>query len=153
MTLKRILHFPTIKIIIGSLVVAGSVALGEWLSKSLLDEIRIPGDFKNLITATIDAFIALFSYILLFRSYERRTITELSLVAFWKNAVIGFLAGFILQSLLILVIYMFDGYSIKSVNPVSFLLPAFTTALTADVSLCFLVFFVANSFSLISNVA
>jgi len=75
--------------------------------------------------------MALLSYILLFRFYEKRTITELSLKGFWKNAVIGFLTGFILQSLLILIIYMTGGYSIIRVNPISFLLPAFTTALTA----------------------
>jgi len=41
MTLKKIIHFPLTKIIIGILVVAGSVALGEWLSKSLLNKTQL----------------------------------------------------------------------------------------------------------------
>jgi len=57
MTLNKIIHFPLIKIIIGILVVAGSVALGEWLSKLLLDKVGIPGDFKNLVTAITDSFL------------------------------------------------------------------------------------------------
>ena len=39
--------------------------------------------------------MALLSYVLLFSSYEKRKITELSLGAFWNKAVIGFLGGFI----------------------------------------------------------
>jgi len=131
MTLKNIIYFPLTKIILSVLVVAGSVALGEWISRSLLDKIQIQDDFKNLITAIIDVLMALLSYILLFRSYEKRNITELSFESSLKNSVIGFLAGFILQSLLILVIYIAGGYSITRVNPVSFLLPACTTALSA----------------------
>jgi uncharacterized protein len=131
MTLKKIIHFPLTKIIIGILVVAGSVALVEWAGRSLLDKIQMRDDFENIIIGIIEVLIALLSYVLLFRSYEKRKVTELSLEAFWKNAVIGFLAGFILQSLLILVIYMAGDYSIMRVNPASFLLPAFTTALTA----------------------
>ena len=44
---------------------------------------------------------------------------------------IGFVTGFILQSLFILVIYLAGDYSINHVNPFSFLLPSFATALTA----------------------
>jgi CAAX protease family protein len=77
-TVKKIIHFPITKIIVGILVVAGSVALGEWISKLLLDKIQIQGDFKNLIIAIVDAFTALLSYVLLFKFYEKRKITELS---------------------------------------------------------------------------
>jgi len=131
MTLKKIIHFPLTKIVIGIAVVGGSVALGELVSKSLLDKIQMPDELKNGITGIMDVSMALLSYILLFKLYEKRKIKELSLTAFLKNAVIGFLTGLILQSLLILVIYIAGGYSIIHVNPVSFLLPAFIVALTA----------------------
>jgi uncharacterized protein len=71
MTLKQIIHFPLTKIIIGILVVGGSVALGEWASKLLLNKTQLSDDFKNLVTGIIDAFMALLSYVLLFRSYEK----------------------------------------------------------------------------------
>ena len=131
-TLKKIIHFPLTKIIIGILVVGGSVAVfGEWTSRALLDKTQLTNELKNVIVGIIGVSVALLSYILLFRFYEKRQIGELSLAAFGKNALTGFLAGLILQSLVILVIYLAHGYSIIRVNPVSFLVPAFTSALTA----------------------
>lgn len=75
--------------------------------------------------------MAVLGYVVLFRFYEQRQIKELSLASFWKNALAGFFAGLILQSLLIFVLYLAGGYSIVHVNPASFLLPACSTALTA----------------------
>jgi uncharacterized protein len=130
-TLKKILHFPLTKIIIGSVVVGGAVALGETVSRFLLGKTQLSNELINLMVAIVDVLMALMSYVLLFRFYEKRKITELSLVAFFKNALIGFSAGIVLQSLFIVVIYLAGDYSITLVNPVSFLLPAFTTAFTA----------------------
>ncbi len=131
-TLKKIIHFPLTKIIIGILVVGGSVAVfGEWTSRALLDKTQLTNELKNVIVGIIGVSVALLTYILLFRFYEKRQIRELSLAAFGKNALTGFLAGLILQSLVILVIYLAHGYSIIRVNPVLFLVPAFTSALTA----------------------
>jgi len=130
-TLRKIFHFTLTKIIIGILVVGGSVALGETVGRSLLDRIKITGEPANAVVAIVDVSMALLSYIVLFRAYEKRKITELSLSAFLKNALIGFLAGIALQSLFIFIIYLAAGYSITAINPVSFLLPAFITAFTA----------------------
>ena len=44
---------------------------------------------------------------------------------------IGFATGLLLQSFFILVIYVAGGYSVISINPFSFLVPAFATAFTA----------------------
>ena len=130
-TLKKIFRFPLKKITIGILVVGGSVALGEMLSRPLLDTIKIIGEPANAVVAIVDVSLALLSYVLLFSVYEKRKITELSVTAFLKNAVIGFSAGIFLQSLFIFIIYLAAGYSITATNPVSFLLPAFTIAFTA----------------------
>jgi membrane protease YdiL (CAAX protease family) len=130
-TLQKILRFFLTKIIIGVMVVAGSVALIEWLGRLLLDKTQLSDDLKNLIIGIIESFVALLSYILLFRFYEKRKIKELGLPGFLKNALIGFLTGFVLQSLIVLVIYLTGDYSIKHINPLSFLLPAFSVALTA----------------------
>ena len=130
-TLQKVLSFFLTKIIIGLLVVGGSVVLAESAGRSLLDKTQITGELQNGIIGITDVAIALLSYVLLFRFYEKRQIKELSLATFWKNAFIGFLAGLILQSLVILVIYLAGGYSIIRINPVSFLLPAFIAALTA----------------------
>src|SRR5262249_33713257 len=126
--LEKIMQFPLTKILIGILVVAGSVALVEWIRRSLLDRTNLTDNEKNFIVAVTESLLALLSYILLFKFYEKRQIKELSFAIFWKNASIGFLTGLLLQSLLILVIYLAGGYHIISINPVSFLIPAFTTA-------------------------
>ncbi len=130
-TLKKITDFFLTKIIIGILAVAGSVALVEWIRQSLSDKIQMTDELQNGIVGIVEIFMALFSYTLLFRFYEKRKVTELSLAVFWKNALIGFLLGLILQSLAILVIYMAGDYSIIKINPVSFLIPGFTAAIIA----------------------
>ena len=130
-TLSKILSFFLTKIIVGIAVVAGAVALTEWAGRLLLEMTQLNDDAKNVIIAISDAAIALLSYIFLFRVYEKRQIKELSSSTFSKNAMIGFAAGLILQSIFILVIYIADGYSVININPFSFLVPAFATAFTA----------------------
>jgi membrane protease YdiL (CAAX protease family) len=128
---QKLLHFFLIKIIIGIAVVGGSVALMVWAGKSLLDKTQLSDDLKNVIIAFSTSAIAIFTYTLLFKSFEKRKITELSLSGLAKNAVTGFGTGLILQSLFILVIWIIGSYSIVRINPVSFLILPFTTAITA----------------------
>jgi uncharacterized protein len=130
-TLQKILHFPVTKIVIGISAVAGSVALTEWLFHLLPDKIPITGNLKNAVIGITEIAMALISYVLLFKFYEKRQINELSWPAFGKNAWIGFSTGLILQSLIILVIYTAGGYSIINVNPIASLIPSFIVALTA----------------------
>ena len=129
--LQKILHFFLTKIIIGIVVVAGSVAFTEWLGRLILDRISINSEIKNFIVGIAEAGIALLSYILLFRAYEKRAITELQLSTFGKHALPGFLIGLLIQSLLILVIYVYGGYTIEKVNPVSSIIPVFSIAISA----------------------
>src|SRR5258706_8439179 len=130
-TVSKILSFFLVKIIIGIAIVVGSVALTEWLGRLLLVQTQLADDFKNIIIAIADAAAALLTYVFLFRFYENRRIKELSLASLGKNSIIGFATGLGLQSLFILVIYMFGKYSIIHVNPVSFLMPSSAAAFTA----------------------
>jgi len=129
--LSKFLSFFLTKIIIGIAVVGGLVALVEWSGRSLLDKTQLTGDSKDVIVGITESVIALLSYSFLFSVYEKRKISELAKSAFWKNAVIGFVTGLFLQSAFILIIYLRGNYSVIGVNPVSFLLPAFSTSLTA----------------------
>ncbi|MEP7145009.1 MAG: CPBP family intramembrane glutamic endopeptidase [Ferruginibacter sp.] len=130
-TLQKIMHFFLTRIILGILVVGGSVALVENAGRYFVDKTLFPAELKDAIIGIADVAIALISYILLFRFYEKRQIKELSLATFWKNAIFSFLAGLILQSLMILVIYLAGGYLILHVNPVSFLVPGLIFSLIA----------------------
>jgi hypothetical protein len=130
-TLKKVLEFFLTKIIVGIVIIGGLVAFTEWSGRLLLEKTGISGELVNVLIAISDAAIALFAYILLFRYYENRIINELSFSSFGKNALRGFATGFVLQSLFISVIYLTGNYSITYINPASFLLPPFTTAITA----------------------
>jgi len=130
-TTQKIVFFFLTKIVIGILVVVGSVALVENAGRSLLDKVQLTGELQNAIIGITQSAIGLISYVLLFRVYEKRQIKELRLATFWKNACIGCLIGLMIQSLVILVIYMAGGYSITRVNSISFLFPGFIAAITA----------------------
>ena len=130
-TLKKIIDFFVTRIIVGIACVVGAVALIEWGGRILLDKTQLSDDIKSVIIGIADSAIALFIYIFLFSFYEKRKIKELSAATFVKYGLFGFFTGFILQSLIILVIYLFASYSILHVNPVSFLFPGFGAAIAA----------------------
>ena len=100
---------------------------------SKLFHIHMGNDYKNLITAAAVAALASLSYIVLFRFYEKRQITEMKFSRFGKNAGIGFLTGFVLQSLVILVIFIGGGYSVIKSNQVSFIIPGLAIALSSAI--------------------
>jgi membrane protease YdiL (CAAX protease family) len=128
---KKVLHFFITKILVGIAVIGASVALIEWLRTALLDKTNLTEDIKNIITAVADSVVAVTAYILLYRKYEKRHITELSAANFIKYAVIGIITGFALQALFILIIYIAGTYSIIHINTASVLVTPFSFALTA----------------------
>ena len=129
--LSKFLSFFLTKIIIGVSSIVGVVALVEWSGRSLLARTQLPEISGDIILAVAESALALLTYIFLFRVYEKRKISELSTNALWKNAVIGYVTGFGLQSVFILIIYLMGNYSVTRINQVSSLLPTFAAALTA----------------------
>ncbi len=129
--LQKALHFFLIKMILSISVIVSLVVVIEWSRSSILDKTNLSDGVKTLIVAVAEAFIATKGYIFLFRMYEKRRIYELSSALFIDNAVFGFLAGVILQSLFILIIYLAGTYSVVNVNPISVLIRPFAFALTA----------------------
>lgn len=131
--LKKVLHFPLTKIVIGFVAVLGITALGMWLVDMALNYTTIEKAGRNLITGIVTAALAISGYLLLFRYYEQRRVSELSTKGLGRNLFTGILLGAVLQSLTILVIYLNGGFVIVSVNPVSFLLPPLTMAFTSAI--------------------
>lgn len=130
---QKILYFPLTKIIIGLIVCGGIVAIGDILLTYAFNLINIDKDLKDLITGIFLAVLIIISYTYLFRFYEKRKITEFSRKGILKNLTIGILLGAILQSLTILVIYLKGGYSVISINPISFIIPALTMGITSAI--------------------
>lgn len=128
---QKILHFFLVKMIIGVAVIVGVVALIELLRKVSLDKTNLTDSTKNIIVAVLEAIFVVSAYILLFRTYEKRQVKELSASSFAKNAGIGFGIGMLMQSIFIFIIYLVGTYSVIRVNPVSTLITPFAFAMTA----------------------
>ncbi len=129
--IRQILQSFLAKIIIGLAVITGLVVFSEWAWRLTLENSHITSELKNVIIAISDSGLALAGYILLYRFYEKRQIGELSLQSLAKYASAGFAFGFLQQASFILVIYFTGNYIVTGINPVSFLIPAFASALTA----------------------
>lgn len=130
---KRILGFSLVRIIIGIIVVCGIASIGQIICGTLLNLTSLDSDLKNLIIGVVVAVLSILSYILLFRNYEKRDVTELSSKRLGINLIAGILLGAILQSLTIGVIYLKGKFSIVEVNPFIYLLPSMGIALTTAI--------------------
>jgi membrane protease YdiL (CAAX protease family) len=129
--LKKAADFFITKIVIGLAVVVGLIVLIESGRQLLTGEAAQNIELQNIVVGIIEILVALASYILLYRFYEKRQIKELRISTFWKNTLLGILTGLILQSLVVLIMNLGGAYSITYINPISFLIPGFTAALVA----------------------
>ena len=130
---SRFFHFPVTKIIIGLVLVAVTTISVQSGVQALLRYTVLNEDFISLIAAISAAATALATYIYLFKFYEKRKIEELSISFFWRNSVTGFVTGFFILSIVMLVMYIGKAYTIVSFNPVSFLIPALAIGISSSV--------------------
>lgn len=131
--MRKILYLPLTKILVGIIVCVAIIVTGQFSIRQLSDLFSINNDVKNLIEAITVAGLAICSYALLFSYYEKRRITELSGKGMTKFIVTGVILGILLQSLTILVIYLKGGYSVVSMNPVSFIVLPLAMAISSGV--------------------
>lgn len=130
---QKIFNFPVVKILLALLTFMAVVIIGQQIAVKLLALTSLDKDYRNLLKGLFVSFSCIFSYILFFKKYEKRTITEFSTKGLAKNISIGALIGFVLQSLTILVIYLNGSYSVVNINPVSFILIPFTIMFTVAI--------------------
>ncbi|KAF2515890.1 CPBP family intramembrane metalloprotease [Flavobacterium zhairuonense] len=131
LTLKqKTFNSPITKIILALLTFMAVVIIGQQIAVKLLDLTPLEKDYRNLLKGLFVSSACIFSYILFFKKYDKRTVVELSSKGIVKNFIGGFLIGFILQSLTILVIYLNGNYIVLNVNPISFILIPFTLMFT-----------------------
>jgi membrane protease YdiL (CAAX protease family) len=130
---SRFFHFPVTKIVLGIVAVASSTLLVQLGSQAILNQIALNQDFEKLIVAILASSAALATYYFLFKFYEKRKIEELSTSHFLRNSVTGILTGFLFLSVVILIMYFGKAYTIVSVNPVSFLLPALALGISSGI--------------------
>ena len=119
-TKQKIFNSPITKIILSLLVCILIVNIGQEIAKKLLNFTSLDKSYRNLLKGIIVSILAIGSYTLFFKYYEKRKITELSTNRLARNLILGTLIGAILQSLTILIIYLNGGYFVASINPFSF---------------------------------
>ncbi|WP_426483328.1 CPBP family intramembrane glutamic endopeptidase [Flavobacterium sp. 2] len=134
LTLKqKTFNSPITKIILALLTFMAVVIISQQIAVKLLALTPLEKDFRNLLKGLFVSALCIFSYILFFKKYDKRTIEEFSTKGLAKNLIIGTLIGFTLQSLTILVIYLNGSYSVLNINPISFILIPFTIMFTVAI--------------------
>ncbi|OOV19599.1 CPBP family intramembrane glutamic endopeptidase [Flavobacterium sp. LM4] len=132
-TKQKIFKSPVTKMILALLVFMTVVIIGQQIASKLLTLTPLDKDYRNLLKGLFVSTSCVLSYILFFKKYEKRAVTEFASKGIAKNLIIGISVGFILQSLTILVIYLNGSYSVAAVNPVSFILIPFAIMFTVAI--------------------
>ena len=115
--MKKILQFPVVRILIAVVFIGAATAIGQILL-SLLREvfsIRDPG-IANLVAFLLITPLTYFAYMLYVRWIEKREVTELGFSNAWKEFGIGVVIGFVLFSLVILLLWLMGYYRIINVE-------------------------------------
>ena len=133
MITHKVLNFTLVKILIGFIFCAGIVVFAQIGLSKLLAVTSMEKEEKLLLIGIVVASISIVTYTWLFRFYEKRTITELSIKGIGKNLSLGICLGIALQSLTILVIYLNKGFTVISVNSMLFMLPSLAMAFTSAI--------------------
>lgn len=126
-------YYPVVRIFVGLIVCISVAVLLNFAIGKMLDLTALSPSVKRLINGIAVAALVVVIYYYLFKFYEQRRITELSAKKLGKHVLLGVLLGAGLQALTILVIYLKGGYTVISINPVSFILPPLAMAATSSI--------------------
>jgi membrane protease YdiL (CAAX protease family) len=129
--MKKILHHPITRIILGLLICLTVFVVTQNISASLLKDAG--KEIRNLVKGILASIAVIVTYRLFFRWIEKREVTELSSKKIFKNLVLGISIGVNIQLLTIFIIYLNDGFSIVSVNPFSFVIIPLTVAFSVAI--------------------
>jgi CAAX protease family protein len=131
---NRVLQFPLTRIVVGFAVCFIPITLSYARPYKIITGGEEP---QNLIFCVIAGTLILATYYYFFRFYERRKMTELSASNFGRNTALGLLAGFLLQSLVVFIMFAAGDYKVLSINNVIYCIPgleiSFVSAITEEI--------------------
>ncbi len=130
---QKLLRNPIVRIILGLLVCFAVFIVTQNIAAKLLALTDLDKNFRNLFKGIFASIAVIIAYKFVFRKIENRKVTEISARGIAKNLILGLLIGVVLQSLTVLVIYLNNGFSLVSVNPVSFIIIPLTVAFTVAI--------------------
>ena len=132
-TKQKILHSSLIRIFIGLILCFAIFIIAQQLAGKILDFTTINKDFRNLFKSIFASASVILAYILLYRKYEKREVTELSTKRLFRNIAFGILIGTVLQCLTVGVIYIFGNMELNSINSFSAILTPFSVAFSVAI--------------------
>jgi len=131
-SIKRVLYSPLLKIIIGiSIPFSLFVGIQNFVSKPFFYSISEDRSITDPIIHCISLIVLLVSYYYLFRLYDKRKITELSIKFLTKEMPGGFAFGFLTISLSIFILYLLGHYQIISITTAHYSIKLFTLLMVA----------------------
>lgn len=130
---QKIFNSPVTKIILALLAFMAVIIIGQQIASKLLSLTDLDKSMRSLLKGLFVSSAGILTYILFFKKYEKRVVTEFSTKGLFKNIGMGISIGFILQSLIILVMYFNGNYSVINVNPVSFIIIPLITMFTVAI--------------------
>ncbi|MFN3850335.1 MAG: hypothetical protein ACK4NY_12950 [Spirosomataceae bacterium] len=132
--IKRVLHFPVTKIIIGIVIPFSLfVVIQNFVLKPLFYSIIQYKSIAAPIIHFISLIVLLAVYYYLFRFYDKRERTELSLKYFFKEMFGGFFFGFFTISLSIFILCLLRNYQAISFSTTRYSTKFFTILLFAAI--------------------
>lgn len=132
--IKRVLHFSIVKIIIGIVVCFSLfVVIQNFVLKPFFYSIIQDKSIADPIIHVICFLILLAAYYFLFRFYDKREITELSIKFLPKEMFGGFFFGFFTISLSIFILYLLGNYRAYGISTSNTSIKFFTMLLFAAI--------------------
>lgn len=133
-SIKKVLHFPVTKIIVGIVVPFSLfVVIQNFVLKPFFYSVISEKSIADPIIIFISSIVLLVSYYFLFRLYDKRKITELSLKYLPKEMFGGFIFGFSIISLSIFILYLLGQYQAFSITTTHYSARMFTVLLFAAI--------------------
>lgn len=131
-SIKKILYFPITKIIIGIVVCFSLfVVIQNFVLKPFFYSIIQDKSIADPIIHCVSSIVLLVSYYYLFRLYDKRKITELSIKYLPKEMFGGFIFGFLTISLSIFILYLLGYYQAISISTTHYSIKFFTVLIIA----------------------
>lgn len=132
--IKKVLHFPITKIIIGIVVPFSLfIAIQNFVLKPFFYNIIQDKSIAVPIIHFISFLVLLAAYYFLFRFYDKREITELSLKYLHKELFGGFLFGFFAISVVIFILYVLGYYQAFGISTTHYPIKFFTFLIVAAI--------------------
>lgn len=131
-SIRSVLHFPITKIITGiSVCFSLLVCIQNFVSKPFFYSIIQDKSIADPIIHCVSFIVLLVSYFCLFRLYDKRKITELSVKYLPKEMLGGFLFGFLAISIPVFILYLSGYYQVLGITTAHYSIKLFTVLLVA----------------------